>query len=196
MAKANLDKPLIVRDPNTLLISVNFDPKLVALLREVKYLEQQNCPDRLIPESTAGVFQQNETYRKYLQNLDVTVVLYNQVRETIMDVEYALIEEQLKDIDQQLEKAISGLTWTSEGEQHTVFFHFEIFMYDKQHPFFEGVWEYIESTRDLVRDLERRVRLAKANVDNISMLMASWCKSPLYRRKGEKKESLLNLEVQ
>ena len=115
VAKANLDKPLIVRDPSTLSVSVNFDPKLVALLREVKYLEQQNCPDRVIPESAANVFQQNETYRKYLQNLDVTVTLYNQVRETIMDVEYALIEEQLMDIDQQLEKATSQLNWTSEG---------------------------------------------------------------------------------
>ena len=58
-----------------------------------------------------------------------------------------------------------------------------------------GVWEYIESTRDLVRDLERRVRLAKANVDNICTLMAGWSKSPLYKRKEDKKESLLNLEV-
>ena len=28
MAKANLDKPLIVRDPDTLSVSVNFDPKV------------------------------------------------------------------------------------------------------------------------------------------------------------------------
>ena len=28
VAKANLDKPLIVRDPETLSISVNFDPKV------------------------------------------------------------------------------------------------------------------------------------------------------------------------
>ena len=28
VAKANLDKPLIVRDPKTLSISVNFDPKV------------------------------------------------------------------------------------------------------------------------------------------------------------------------
>ena len=28
VAKANLDKPLIVRDPGTLSISVNFDPKV------------------------------------------------------------------------------------------------------------------------------------------------------------------------
>ena len=61
--------------------------------------------------------------------------------------------------------------------------------------FFTGVWEYIEATRDLVRDLERRVRLAKANVDNMCTIMAGWCKTPLYKRKGDKKESLLNLEV-
>ena len=28
VAKANLDKPLIIRDPDTLSISVNFDPKV------------------------------------------------------------------------------------------------------------------------------------------------------------------------
>ena len=81
----------------------------------MKYLEQQNCPERVIPENAASVFQQNETYRKYLQNLDVTVALYNKVRETIMDVEYPLIEKQLYDIDQELEKAISQLNWTSAG---------------------------------------------------------------------------------
>ena len=81
----------------------------------MKYLTQQNSPDRVVPESAANVFQQNETYRKYLQNLDVTVTLYNQVRETILDVEYPLIEHQLRDIDQELEKAITQLNWTSDG---------------------------------------------------------------------------------
>ena len=46
-----------------------------------------------------------------------------------------------------------------------------------------------------MRDLERRVRLAKANVENMCTLMAGWSKSPLYKRKGDKKESLLSLEV-
>ena len=44
-------------------------------------------------------------------------------------------------------------------------------------------------------DLERRVRLAKANVENMCTLMAGWSKTPLYKRKEDKKESLLNLEV-
>ena len=82
----------------------------------MKYLEQLDCPDRVLPESAANVFQQNETYRKYLQNLDVVVALYNSVRETILDVEYPLIEQQLMDIDLQLEKAITELNWTSSGE--------------------------------------------------------------------------------
>ena len=56
-------------------------------------------------------------------------------------------------------------------------------------------WEYIQSTRDLVCDLERRVRLAKANVDTMCTLMAGWSEAPLYSRKENKKDCLLNLEV-
>ena len=41
--------------------------QLVALLREVKYLEQRENTDQVIPESATAVFAQNETYRKYLQ---------------------------------------------------------------------------------------------------------------------------------
>ena len=58
-----------------------------------------------------------------------------------------------------------------------------------------GVWEYIESTRDKVRDLERRVRLAKANVEQMNNIMSGWSQSPLFRRKEDKKDTLLNLEV-
>lgn len=116
IAKANLERPLLVRDSNTELLSVNFNPQLVALLREVKYLEMQKEANRVIPEKAAAVFEQNETYRKYLQNLDVTVHLYNSVRETILDVEYPLVEGQLNDMDVQLDRAISELNWTSEGK--------------------------------------------------------------------------------
>lgn len=47
----------------------------------------------------------------------------------------------------------------------------------------------------MVRDLERRVRLAKCNVESIRTIMAKWSASPLYQRKEDKKGSLLNLEV-
>ncbi len=58
-----------------------------------------------------------------------------------------------------------------------------------------GVWEYIQSTRDSVCDLEKRVRQAKANVDHIVSIMNGWCQSPLYKRKDTKNDSLLNTDV-
>ena len=58
-----------------------------------------------------------------------------------------------------------------------------------------GVWEYIESTRDKVRDLERRVRLAKLNVEQMQTIMKGWSQTPLFSRKEDKKDTLLNLEV-
>lgn len=62
-------------------------------------------------------------------------------------------------------------------------------------PLLAGVWEYIETTRDQVRDLERRVRLAKENVDNIQKIMEEWSQTSLYQRKEDKNNTLLNLEV-
>ena len=52
----------------------------------------------------------------FIQNLEVTVTLYNHVREVVLDVEYPLIEGQLAAIDKQLERAISEINWTSNGE--------------------------------------------------------------------------------
>ena len=90
----------------------------MALLREVKYLEQQShTSDRVLPDKAISVFQQNEVYRKYLQNLDVTVSFYNKVRMTLLDVEYPLVKDKLVDIDVQLQRAIGELCWTSSGKR-------------------------------------------------------------------------------
>ncbi len=57
------------------------------------------------------------------------------------------------------------------------------------------MWEYIQETRDVVRDLEQRVRLSKANVELMRTIMAGWSQTPLYQRKEDKKDTLLYLEV-
>ena len=91
-------------------------PQLVALLREVKYLKQRGgVLQQPMPDSAATVYGQNETYRRYMQSLDVVVSLYNSVRESVIDVELPLVEGQLEDIDQQLHCALTELNWTSEG---------------------------------------------------------------------------------
>ena len=55
-------------------------------------------------------------------------------------------------------------------------------------------WEYIQQTRDSVKDLEERVQKAKDNVEKIKTIMATWSKLPLFERKEGKHESLLNLD--
>ena len=54
--------------------------------------------------------------------------------------------------------------------------------------------EYIQETRDKVHDLEMRVQKSKDNVENISKIMATWSKTPLFERKEGKNESLLNMD--
>lgn len=165
----NLAQPLINRSEETKLISVNFDPQLVAVLREVKYLEIRGSEE--IPESAAAIYSKNDTFRQYVANLDLTVQWYNKVRTTVLEVEYPLVEGQLEQIDVQLQRAEKDLNWNSEA-----------------------VWEYIEETREMVRDLEVRVQKTKNNVEEIQKVMSTWSKAPLFVRKEGKNETLLQLD--
>ena len=60
--------------------------------------------------------------------------------------------------------------------------------------YFTEAWTYIESTRDLVRDLERRHQKCKDNVAEIQKIMATWKEAPLFLRKEGKHEPLLCLD--
>ena len=89
---------------------------MVAVLREVKYLENaQNETLESIPESATNIYSRNETFHKFLSNLDLIVAWYNKVRETLLDVEFPLVEGQLQEIDNQLQQAETTLNWNSEG---------------------------------------------------------------------------------
>ena len=63
-----------------------------------------------------------------------------------------------------------------------------------QSSYFVGVWEYIQTTRDQVIELETCVQKAKDNVEQIVKLMSTWSKTPLFDRKEDKHETLLNLD--
>lgn len=109
----NLNQPLLVRNKHTSLLSVNFDKELTAVLREVKYLEMRAQEE--IPASASAVFAKNNTLWQYVTNLNLTVHLYNKVRNNVLAVEFPLIEGQLDEIDLQLEQAETSLNWNSEG---------------------------------------------------------------------------------
>lgn len=83
----------------------------------MKYLETAESESiEAIPDSATSVYSRNEEFHKYCANLDLTVAWYNQIRETVLEVEYPLIESQLKEIDEQLEQAEKTLTWNSSGK--------------------------------------------------------------------------------
>ncbi|NXO51687.1 DYH9 protein, partial [Aramus guarauna] len=164
----NLTQPLIRRDPETKLITVNFDPQLVSVLREVSYLS--GIQMGAIPLTAAEIYSSKETYRQMVANLELMVNRYNKVLKTVLEVEYPLIQGQLRDIDLKLKEAEETLNWKMEG-----------------------VWDEISVMVDGVHDLERRIQKAKDNVEEIQSIVRSWV-SPIFERKDGKRESLLSLE--
>uniref|UniRef100_A0A8B9VFM5 Dynein axonemal heavy chain 17 n=1 Tax=Anas zonorhyncha TaxID=75864 RepID=A0A8B9VFM5_9AVES len=109
----NLEQPLILRDPSSSLISVNFSRKLSAILREVKYLNFQQQKD--IPGSAESLFAQNKTFQKFVDNLELITGWYNKVKLTVLPVEIPLVTEELEDIDRRLSTAEQTLFWHHEG---------------------------------------------------------------------------------
>ncbi|XP_064323504.1 dynein axonemal heavy chain 9 [Phalacrocorax carbo] len=164
----NLTQPLIQRDPETKLISVNFDPQLVSVLREVRYLS--SSPMGAIPPTAAEIYSSKESYRQMVASLELMVNRYNKVLKTVLEVEYPLIQGQLRDIDLKLKEAEETLNWKMEGIGH-----------------------HISMVMDSVHDLERRIQKAKNNVEEIQTTVRSWV-SPIFERKNGKRESLLSLE--
>ncbi|NXS46386.1 DYH9 protein, partial [Balaeniceps rex] len=164
----NLTQPLIRRDPETKLITVNFDPQLVSVLREVSYLSGSQMG--AIPPTAAEIYSSKELYRQMVANLELMMNRYNKVMKTVLEVEYPLIQGQLQDIDLKLKEAEETLNWKMEG-----------------------IWDHISVVMDGVHDLEQRIQKAKNNVEEIQTTVQSWV-SPIFERKDGKRESLLSLE--
>ncbi len=99
-SEANLAKPLLIRDANGLL-QVNFDPKVVALLREVKYFEALAIK---VPEKAHAIFAKSDTFRSHILSLEHIVKQYNAFRTNVLPVEAPLIAEKLADIDRRCER--------------------------------------------------------------------------------------------
>uniref|UniRef100_A0A674F0T2 Dynein axonemal heavy chain 17 n=1 Tax=Salmo trutta TaxID=8032 RepID=A0A674F0T2_SALTR len=168
----NLEQPLLLRNTKNNVLSVNFNKQLVAVLREVKYLTIQGQQD--VPPSAAEVFSQSETFRKYVGNLDLIVSWYNQILATVLPVEFPLLEEELKGIDEKLALAESTLSWHGEGT---------------------GLKADDHNITNNLHDFESRINQAKTNVEAMHLIMevSTWSVSPMFERK-DNKDSLLDLD--
>nr|XP_029540762.1 LOW QUALITY PROTEIN: dynein heavy chain 9, axonemal [Oncorhynchus nerka] len=164
----NLNLPLISRDPATRLISVNFNPQLVSVLREVKYLKARQTES--IPDTAEQVYTSRGQLWQYIANLELTVRRYNKVVSTVLEVEHPLVQGQLRDIDTHLREAEEDINWNSQG-----------------------IWEYIQEVRECVCDLEKRLQRTKDHVEEIQGCMRALA-SPLYDRREGKRDTLLSLD--
>uniref|UniRef100_A0A8D2LWB0 Dynein axonemal heavy chain 11 n=1 Tax=Varanus komodoensis TaxID=61221 RepID=A0A8D2LWB0_VARKO len=145
ICQINLDQPLIKRNEDGLL-NVNFDSKV--------------CHNNFCPLA-----------HQSLGNLELVVQWYNKVKQTVLEVEYPLIEKWLRTIDDELMEAEETFTWQEEN-----------------------CLEYTEFVKAKVHDLEQRLQRSKDNVKAIQQIMKCWMEYPLFSRRDNKKESLLNLE--
>ncbi|KAI9221923.1 dynein heavy chain and region D6 of dynein motor-domain-containing protein [Blastocladiella britannica] len=204
-SEANLSKPLLVRMPTVSdaeadgklsNLQVNFDPKVVALLREVKYFESYlkksppqtpgggNAPASptndapmassseytfQLPDKAENIYKNGETLRAYVEQLNHVTGLYNTVMETALDVERPLIQATIDDIDEFVAVALSTLNWRSDE-----------------------VGPYIKELAAKVTNLSMTLTLIKSNVTKMADIMRQWCNNPLIERKDSKKA--LNVE--
>ena len=161
VAKTSEDKlklPLLNTDAhNEVLIRVNFDPALVRLLREVKYFMILKVD---IPELAQKVYEKNEVYRRQVGNLDLISGIYNNIQNTLLDIERPLVQKSLDNILKALQKALTTLNWNSHK-----------------------IDDYIQEVMALVKDLDAVLKNIKGNVQKTRMLLAGWEKDELFRRK-------------
>ncbi|PKK16915.1 hypothetical protein A306_00000055, partial [Columba livia] len=138
-----LEQPLICRDPESSLLSVNFSRELVAVLREVKYLNFQQQKD--IPDSAENLFAQHDTFQKFVDSLDLIVGWYNEGGPRGVTL-----------IQSALCRSLRGAAGSALSSAVRVL---------------AGVMEYIQETRGVLDDLQTRVQKAKLNVERITQLM-------------------------
>ncbi|NWV39884.1 DYH17 protein, partial [Grantiella picta] len=166
----SLEQPLLLRDPDSALLSVNFSKELSAVLREVKYLKIQQQQD--IPSNAESLFAQNETFQKIGDNLELIVTwCWLQVKLRLIPVERPLLAGEMEALDTRLASAVESMFWNHEG-----------------------VMEYIHGLRETLYDLQKRVQQVKLNLEKITQLMEDCTVSPLFGRKDNKETALLDLD--
>ena len=91
-----LNKFLLYREATPLAAEgftrVNFDPVLVRLLREVKYLL---LLDIEVPERASLLYKKVDVYRSQTGNLEIIVNMYNEILATLLPVEKPLLAERI-----------------------------------------------------------------------------------------------------
>lgn len=156
----HLNKCLLVKEETEAaeegFIRVNFDPVLVRLLREVKYLQ---LIDIEVPERASALYNKVNVYRTQTGNLELTVNMYNEVLATLLPVEKPLLAARIQEMLDALAPGIGTLKWNSEN-----------------------INPFISKGMKIVTEVDELVKKMKENVRKMTDIMEKWNK-PLYERK-------------
>lgn len=139
-------------------LKVNFDPVLVRLLREVKYLKLQDID---VPERASKLYEKVNTYRSQTGNLDLIVNMYNEILSTLLPVEKPLLADRIERINKALQPGIDTLRWNSTT-----------------------IDPFIKDCMGIVKEVDELVKKMKENVKKMQEMMVKWEK-PLFERKNK-----------
>uniref|UniRef100_A0AAY4DTA3 Dynein, axonemal, heavy polypeptide 9 like n=1 Tax=Denticeps clupeoides TaxID=299321 RepID=A0AAY4DTA3_9TELE len=104
----------------------------------------------------------------YTSTLSQVAEWYNKLHSTILSVELRLVEANLEEVKHKMSPALHELKWGDED-----------------------LWDYVQSTRDLVHDISTRVQQSKANVETIQKLLGTFSHIAFISRKSSRSGNLL-----
>ena len=159
-SQAKLRLPLLVRHPQTHHLSVNFDPALVRLLREVKYFRLLDLP---VPDAALEVYQQVETFRRWTGNLELIAHTHNVAWAALHPVELPLVRPYLERFDRVVEAGLMRLHWQSGAV---------------------AVQDFLGEALEKVKDVEEVVRTMKRNLAAVEGVLREW-ERPMLERKSK-----------
>ncbi|KAJ8925640.1 hypothetical protein NQ315_009485 [Exocentrus adspersus] len=164
----SMSKFQLVRTDNGALLQLNFDEELQAILREMRYMmlmEIQNMP----PEALQ-LYEKAEDLQSAISKFYRIVEWYNYLKKNTSTFEYALIRNEMEQVNEMLNEVTDVYTWNTNDP------------------------DIVTKIFERVKEITDRVKQAQGNVKNLFNSIQGWALQPLYERKDGKKENLICLE--
>lgn len=153
------------------LIQMNFDPRILLLLREIKYFRLMQLP---IPTAGKELANFESSFRRNISHCELIVSRYNSIHVSLLPVEWPLVHDRLEALEKQLVKGLEDLTWQPALDQIQKVERHERLLRD-----------YLSATLTQVSNLSSQLDQLKGNVFKIEKQAKQWAEKPLVeRRKG------------
>ena len=157
-SQTKLKLPLLRHsETNPNLLMVNFDSKLVELLREVKYFLLLGLT---VPGPALTIYKKAEIFRRQTGNLELIVNMYNSTHTNLLPVERPLLKSQLIKIESSLTQGLKQINWKSHG-----------------------IDAYLTEIMTGARGLDEQVVHMKKTLDRIHQVLIEWRDEPLFQRR-------------